>query len=107
MRRVGQAPNAAIAQLWIDMLGEAGIAASMQRYFLGAAAGELPPDQCLPEIWVHHDEQEAAARSKGILNVGAMATLGWPCSCGALHAHGKREPGTLLRDTFLTMSVGC
>ena len=34
----------------------------MQRYFLGAAAGELPPDQCLPEVWLIHDEQEAEAR---------------------------------------------
>ena len=61
MRRLTRAPNIAIAALWVDMLGQAGITASVQRYFLGAAAGELPPDQCLPEIWVTHDEQEAQA----------------------------------------------
>ena len=56
MRRVAQAPNIAIATLWADTLTEAGIAASVQRQFLSSVAGELPPDQCLPEIWVRHDE---------------------------------------------------
>ena len=62
MLRLTQAPNIAIAALWVDALRHAGIQASMQRYFLGAAAGELPPDQCLPEVWLIHDEQEAEAR---------------------------------------------
>ena len=26
-------------------------------------AGELPPDQCLPEVWLIHDEQETQARA--------------------------------------------
>lgn len=47
MRRLRQAPNLAIAALWVDLLQEAGIAASVLRQFLGSAAGELPPDQCL------------------------------------------------------------
>lgn len=62
MRRLTQAPNIAIAALWVEALRQAGIEASVQRYFLGAAAGELPPDQCLPEIWVTDDRQERAAR---------------------------------------------
>ncbi|HEX2546863.1 MAG TPA: DUF2007 domain-containing protein, partial [Ramlibacter sp.] len=41
MRRVRQAPNIAIAAFWVDMLREAGIVASVQRQFLGSAAGEL------------------------------------------------------------------
>ena len=62
MRRLRQAPNLAIAALWVDLLQEAGIAASVLRQFLGSVAGELPPDQCLPEIWVMHDEQLPQAR---------------------------------------------
>src|SRR5690606_1948456 len=57
MRRLTQAPNLAIAALWVDTLREAGIEASVQRQFLCGAVGELPPDQCLPEIWVAHEEQ--------------------------------------------------
>ena len=82
MLRLTQAPNIAIAALWVDALRHAGIQASMQRYFLGAAAGELPPDQCLPEVWLIHDEQEAEAR-------GAAARPACICRNGA----GLRRAG--------------
>ena len=80
MLRLTQAPNIAIAALWVDALRHAGIEASMQRYFLGAAAGELPPDQCLPEVWLIHDEQEAQARALlRDLHAPAAAALAVPC----------------------------
>ncbi len=63
MRRLTRAPNAAIAQIWADLLCEAGYPATVQRQFLSSVAGELPPDQCLPEIWLRHDEHHAAARA--------------------------------------------
>jgi hypothetical protein len=81
MRRLTRAPNIAIAALWVDALLQAGIQASMQRYFLGAAAGELPPDQCLPEVWIGDDAQEAAAREllHALQNVPQRR---WLCACG-------------------------
>ena len=81
MRRLTRAPNIAIAALWVDMLRQAGIDASMQRYFLGAAAGELPPDQCLPEIWLLHDEQEPAAR-RLLADLQHVPQRRWRCACG-------------------------
>ena len=45
MRRLTRAPNAAIAQIWADLLCEAGLPATVQRQFLSSVAGELPPDQ--------------------------------------------------------------
>ena len=59
MLRLTRAPNIAIASLWVDTLRQAGIDACLQRYFLGSAAGELPPDQCLPEVWLADHSQEA------------------------------------------------
>jgi hypothetical protein len=81
MRRLTRAPNIAIAALWVDALLQAGIPASMQRYFLGAAAGELPPDQCLPEVWISDDAQEAQAREllHALENVPQRR---WLCACG-------------------------
>ncbi|MCC7150847.1 MAG: DUF2007 domain-containing protein [Rubrivivax sp.] len=61
MKRVLQAPNLALATLWADQLGAAGINASVQRAYASSIAGELPPDQCLPEVWVHDDAQHATA----------------------------------------------
>jgi len=81
MLRLAQAPNIAIAALWVDVLRQAGFEASMQRYFLGAAAGELPPDQCLPEVWLLHDEQEAQARAL-LSDLRALPQRRWLCGCG-------------------------
>src|SRR5437016_2414584 len=83
MRRVAQAPNIAIAALWVDTLREAGIAASVQRQFLSGAAGELPPDQCLPEVWVLHDQQEQHAR-KLLHDLRNLPQRRWLCACGEL-----------------------
>lgn len=83
MRRIAQAPNAAIAALWADMLREAGIAASVQRQYLSGVAGEIPPDQCLPEVWVTHDEQEAQARLL-LEQLRNLPQRRWRCACGEL-----------------------
>ena len=81
MRRLVQAPNGAIAALWGDMLCQAGIAATVQRQFLSGAAGELPPDQCLPEIWLTHDHDEAAARAL-LREIQHVRQHHWHCACG-------------------------
>ena len=53
----------------------------MQRYFLGAAAGELPPDQCLPEVWITHNEQESEARAL-LHDLQNVPQRRWTCACG-------------------------
>ncbi len=90
MRRLTQAPNIAIAALWVEALRQAGIEASVQRYFLGAVAGELPPDQCLPEIWVTDDRQEAAARSL-LDDLARVPQRRWICACGELVEGGFEQ----------------
>lgn len=61
MQRLIRAPNAAMAMLWTDLLCEAGMPATVQRLYLSAAAGELPPHECLPEIWLSHAEHKTRA----------------------------------------------
>ncbi len=90
MLRLTRAPNIAIAALWVDVLRQAGIDASMQRYYLGAVAGELPPDQCLPEIWIRHDEQEAAARAV-LRELEHVPQRRWLCTCGELVEGGFEQ----------------
>jgi hypothetical protein len=67
--------------MWVDTLREAGIAASVERQFLSGAAGQLPPDQCLPEIWVVHEEQEAAAHAL-LRQLQSLPQRRWLCVCG-------------------------
>lgn len=81
MRRIACAPNIAIAALWADMLKQAGFSASVQRYYLGGLAGEMPPDQCLPEVWLAHDHEEAPARDL-LHQLQNMPQRRWLCACG-------------------------
>ena len=90
MRRLARAPNIAIAALWVDALRQAGFPASVQRYFLGSVAGELPPDQCQPEVWITHDAQEAGAKDW----LDALRNLPqrrWQCACGEAVEGGFSE----------------
>jgi hypothetical protein len=90
MQRVARAPNIAIAQLWVDVLRDQRIEASVQRYFLSSIAGDLPPDQCLPEIWVMDDAQLDAARQ----HLDALQHLPqrhWVCSACAETIDGGFE----------------
>ena len=90
MLRLTQAPNIAIAALWLDTLREAGIDASLERYFLGAAAGHLPPDQCLPEIWLDHEEHATRARTL-LQELQALPQRHWACRCGEIVEGGFEQ----------------
>lgn len=81
MLRLTRAPNIAIAALWANALQHAGLAASVQRYYLGGVAGELPPDQCLPEVWLTHDEDEPRAREL-LHTLQNLPQRRWLCICG-------------------------
>jgi hypothetical protein len=62
MKRLTQAPNLVIATLWADVLTGAGFDVSVQRSYAGSIAGEIPPDQALPELWLADEAQWATAR---------------------------------------------
>ncbi len=63
MKKLLQAPNLALATLWADQLTGAGIASSVQRAFASGIAGQIPPDQALPEVWVHDASDCERARA--------------------------------------------
>ena len=90
MLRLTRAPNIAIAAFWVDVLNQAGFRATMQRYYLGGAAGELPPDQCLPEIWLDQDEQEDRARAL-LRELERVPQRRWACACGELVEGGFEQ----------------
>ena len=57
MKRLTSAPNLALATLWADLLTHAGVPTSVQRQYASSIAGEVPPDQTLPELWVMDADQ--------------------------------------------------
>ena len=81
MIHLARAPNIAIAAFWADALRQAGFSATVQRYFLGSIAGDLPPDQCLPEVWLTRDDEKQAA-SAGLDDLQNRPQRLWLCVCG-------------------------
>jgi hypothetical protein len=67
-----------------------GIATSVQRQYLGGVAGELPPDQCLPEVWCTHAEQEGRARAL-LHALQNRPQRRWTCACGELVEGGFEQ----------------
>jgi len=91
MPRLVQAPNLALATLWADALASDGIATSVQRQYLSGVAGELPPDQCLPEVWVTHPEQETRARTL-LAQLQDAPQRRWSCkACGEMVEGGFEQ----------------
>ncbi len=90
MRRLTQAPNLAIATLWSDALNAEGIVATVQRQYLAGVAGELPPDQCLPEVWITHPQQEPRAREL-LHDLQHVPQHRWLCRCGELVEGGFEQ----------------
>ena len=73
MKLLIQAPNVALATLLTDLLQQAGVDAMVQRAFTSSIAGEIPPDQALPEVWVLDDSQLEHAR----LTLDQLRHLPW------------------------------
>jgi hypothetical protein len=90
MQRLAQAPNLAIATLWVDVLKAQGVQASVQRQYLGSVAGELPPDQCLPEVWVHEAAQQTRAQQL-LADWRNPPQHRWYCGCGELIEGGFEQ----------------
>jgi Putative prokaryotic signal transducing protein len=84
MKRLQQAPNLALATLWADMLTGAGITATVQRAYASGIAGELPPDQALPEIWLQDAAQLDTAKAL-LVEWQHLPQHRWACpGCGEI-----------------------
>lgn len=81
MKRIAQAPNLAIATLWADELKRQGVDVTVQRSYLSGVVGDLPPDQCLPEIWLVDERQEHRAREM-LYDLQHVPQRRWGCVCG-------------------------
>ncbi|CAN7447349.1 DUF2007 domain-containing protein [Caballeronia sp. 15715] len=85
MKKLTRAPNLITAHHWVNVLETAGIACELHNRYLSGAMGEIPAEQCSPEIWILDDRDEGLAT--GILERArsgpATNARGWRCQqCG-------------------------
>lgn len=73
---------------WLEsLLQAAGIDCMLRNRYLGGALGELPPNECWPELWVLEDRDASAAERilREALAPGAHSDGVWSCAgCGEL-----------------------
>lgn len=62
MLKLTRAPNAVIGQHWVNVLAAAGIDCELHNRYLNGALGEIPADQCAPELWLVDERDEQLAR---------------------------------------------
>ncbi|RFA24803.1 hypothetical protein CAI21_20250 [Alkalilimnicola ehrlichii] len=85
MKRVYQAADILLAGHIHAVLEQHGIPAVLRNAYLGGAAGELPLNECWPEVWVSDDEDYELARRLVADILEAPGGSDWRCSgCGEL-----------------------
>lgn len=90
MLKLLRAPNLMLAQHWVNLLETARIPCELHNRYLQGALGEIPVDQCGPEIWLCDERDEALARKlietarRGPAHGAAL----WQCS----HCREMLEP---------------
>ncbi len=78
LKRLTTAPNLALATLWADLLRGAGHGVSVQRAYASSIAGEVPPNETLPELWIDDGERAEAALAL-LQQLRHPATRHWRC----------------------------
>lgn len=63
MLKLMRAPNALIGQHWVNLLTVAGIPCELHNRYLHGALGEIPAEQCSPELWLIDERDAVIART--------------------------------------------
>lgn len=86
MQRVYVSDNLPLARQLAEVLRTSHVDCIIKNEFLSGAVGDLPPNECWPEIWAVNDYQADKARAlvEAYLDAGRAATQGppWSCRCG-------------------------
>ena len=86
MRRLASAPNLALATLWADALGSAGLDVRVFSRYLSGIAGGIPPQEAEPTLWVM-DEGDFERATQLLRELRSPPRgPGWACAgCGERH----------------------
>lgn len=77
MKRIYAAQNHVLLVLLRDALTVSGIRCMIRNEWLSGAAGELPPIECWPELWIADEDQYEWAR-KIVTETLEAANQQWP-----------------------------
>lgn len=81
MKKVYAAPDLLSAGHVRNLLEQSGIESELRNYYLGSGAGDLPVNECWPEIWVDNVDADRAEQAIQDLQVALSTPAGpaWAC----------------------------
>ncbi|MFT5352126.1 MAG: hypothetical protein ACI909_000503 [Planctomycetota bacterium] len=84
MKKVHSAENSIELGFVMGMLEQDGIHCIVRNQNLAGALGEIPPQECWPEVWITNDIELERAKKivKFALSPPANSTVPWYCACG-------------------------
>lgn len=85
MQRVFTHANPLIAGQVHELLDDHHIPCHLRNHFIGGAAGEIPPTECWPEVWVIEDRDTARAQElvQAFMTDLSAPRPAWTCpGCG-------------------------
>jgi len=85
MIRLTRSPDLMLGQHWANLLEQAGIACHLSGRYLQGAAGDIPVDQCGPDLWIENErDRDLAMRIiDGRAGGPAGPRVNWHCDdCG-------------------------
>ena len=90
MIKVFSAQNFIEVAFWRNYLEQHDISCEIRNEFLGSAAGEVPPIECWPELWLL-DERDKVLAEKHLASdpLGETSLTAWVCSFCAEESEGQ------------------
>ena len=84
MKKIHSAENSIELGFVMGMLEQEGIKCIMKNQNLSGALGEIPPQECWPELWITNDDDYEQANKivQLALTSSDQNTAPWYCSCG-------------------------
>lgn len=78
MKKIFTSQNIALVNFYKEILEKNGIDAIVKNYYLTSGVGDLPPNECIPELWIMNDDKYDEAK---VLLTTEKGTA-WKCTCG-------------------------
>lgn len=78
MKKIFSSQDVTLVGFYKTLLEDNGIETMVKNYYLTGAAGDIPPNECIPELWILDDEKYDEA--KALLTTDKNPP--WQCECG-------------------------
>lgn len=78
MKKILTSQNVTLVNFYKELLEQHGMTTIIKNYYLTGGIGDLPPNECVPELWIVEDDKYDEAQALLKAEKGEP----WVCECG-------------------------